>query len=81
MKRSLPTKPETLYGAHDGNPKHIESLLGVQIRRTAIAYCEGERSAEQQVERTDQLTNLMAGGRAEERRRQTAAQLVANDGR
>ena len=23
---------ETLYGAHDGNLKHIESVLGVQIR-------------------------------------------------
>jgi phosphate starvation-inducible protein PhoH len=32
-KISLPQEGiETLYGAHDGNLKHIESLLGVEIR-------------------------------------------------
>ena len=73
---------ETLYGAHDGNLKHIESLLGVAIRTQGDELIvEGERAAEQRVERIfDQLKNLMAEGY--ELRNgdvKTAAQLVADD--
>ena len=39
---------ETLYGAHNGNLKHIESVLGVQIRTQGDELIvEGERTAEQ----------------------------------
>ena len=73
---------ETLYGAHDGNLKHIESLLGVAIRTQGDELIvEGEKGAEQRVERIfDQLKNLMAEGY--ELRNgdvKTAAQLVADD--
>ena len=73
---------ETLYGAHDGNLKHIESLLGVEIRTQGDELIvEGEKAAEQRVERIfDQLKNLMAEGY--ELRNgdvKTAAQLVADD--
>jgi len=74
---------ETLYGAHDSNLKHIESLLGVAIRTQGDELIvEGERSAEQRVERIfDQLKTLMAEGY--ELRNgdvRTAAQLIADDG-
>jgi phosphate starvation-inducible PhoH-like protein len=72
----------TLYGAHDGNLKHIESLLGVEIRTQGDELIvEGEKAAEQRVERIfDQLKSLMAEGY--ELRNgdvKTAAQLVADD--
>jgi phosphate starvation-inducible PhoH-like protein len=73
---------ETLYGAHDGNLKHIESLLNVEIRTQGDELIvEGEKSAEQRVERIfDQLSSLMAEGY--ELRNgdvKTAAQLVVDD--
>jgi len=83
-KISLPQEGiETLYGAHDGNLKHIESLLGVAIRTQGDELIvEGEKAAEQRVERIfDQLTSLMAEGY--ELRNgdvKTAAQLIADDG-
>jgi phosphate starvation-inducible PhoH-like protein len=72
----------TLYGAHDGNLKHIESLLGVEIRTQGDELIvEGEKAAEQRVERIfDQLKSLMAEGY--ELRNgdvKTAAQLIAVD--
>jgi phosphate starvation-inducible protein PhoH and related proteins len=74
---------ETLYGAHDGNLKHIESLLGVAIRTQGDELIvEGDKAAEQRVERIfDQLKSLMADGY--ELRNgdvKTAAQLIADDG-
>ncbi|HEY9465091.1 MAG TPA: PhoH family protein [Vicinamibacterales bacterium] len=74
---------EILYGAHDGNLKHIESLLGVAIRTQGDELIvEGEKSAEQRVERIfDQLKTLMAEGY--ELRNgdvKTAAQLIVDDG-
>jgi phosphate starvation-inducible PhoH-like protein len=83
-KISLPQEGiETLYGAHDGNLKHIESLLGVAIRTQGDELIvEGEKSAEQRVERIfDQLKALMAAGY--ELRNgdvKTAAQLIVDDG-
>jgi phosphate starvation-inducible protein PhoH and related proteins len=83
-KISLPQEGiETLYGAHDGNLKHIESLLGVAIRTQGDELIvEGEKSAEQRVERIfDQLKTLMAEGY--ELRNgdvKTAAQLIVDDG-
>ena len=73
---------ETLYGAHDGNLKHIESLLGVAIRTQGDELIvEGDKQAEQRVERIfEQLTSLMAEGY--ELRNgdvKTAARLVADD--
>jgi phosphate starvation-inducible PhoH-like protein len=54
----------TLYGAHDGNLKHIEALFGVRIRTQGEELIvEGDRSAEQRVERLlGQLVGLMAEG-------------------
>src|SRR5262245_65475390 len=81
-KISLPQEGiETLYGAHDGNLKHIESLLGVAIRTHGDELIvEGEKGAEQRVERIfDQLKSLMAEGY--ELRNgdvKTAAQLIAD---
>ena len=82
-KISLPQEGiETLYGARDGNLKHIESLLGVAIRTHGDELIvEGEKGAEQRVERIfDQLKSLMAEGY--ELRNgdvKTAAQLIADD--
>jgi phosphate starvation-inducible PhoH-like protein len=82
-KISLPQEGiETLYGAHDGNLKHIESLLGVAIRTQGDELIvEGEKAAEQRVERIfDQLKSLIAEGY--ELRNgdvKTAAQLIADD--
>ncbi len=55
---------DTLYGAHDANLKHIESLLNVEIRTQGDELIvEGDKSDEQRVERLfDQLTALMQGG-------------------
>jgi phosphate starvation-inducible PhoH-like protein len=73
---------ERLYGAHDGNLKHIESLLGVAIRTQGDELIvEGDKAAEQRVERIfDQLKSLIAEGY--ELRNgdvKTAAQLIADD--
>jgi phosphate starvation-inducible PhoH-like protein len=73
----------TLYGAHDGNLKHIESLFGVAIRTQGDELIvEGEKGAEQRVERIfEQLANLMAEGyELKNGDVKTAAQLVADDG-
>ena len=82
-KISLPQEGiETLYGAHDGNLKHIESLLGVEIRTQGDELIvEGEKASEQRVERLfDQLTNLMAEGyELKNGDVKTATQLVADD--
>jgi len=55
---------DTLYGAHDANLKHIESLLNVEIRTQGDELIvQGEKSDEQRVERLfDQLTALIQGG-------------------
>jgi phosphate starvation-inducible protein PhoH and related proteins len=55
---------DTLYGAHDANLKHIESLLDVAIRTQGDELIvEGDKSGEQRVEHLfDQLTNLMLDG-------------------
>jgi PhoH-like protein len=72
-----------IYGAHDVNLKHIESLFGVGIRTQGDELIvEGEKAAEQRVERMfDQLTNLLAEGyELKNGDVKTAAQLVADDG-
>jgi phosphate starvation-inducible protein PhoH and related proteins len=55
---------DTLYGAHDANLKHIESLLDVELRTQGDELIvEGEKGDEQRVERLfEQLTALMKGG-------------------
>jgi phosphate starvation-inducible PhoH-like protein len=55
---------ETLYGAHDANLKHIESLLDVEIRTQGDELIvEGQTGDEQRVERIfDQLVALMQSG-------------------
>ena len=55
---------ETLYGAHDANLKHIETLLSVAIRTQGSQLTvEGDPAAEQRAARIfDQLVTLMAGG-------------------
>jgi phosphate starvation-inducible PhoH-like protein len=73
---------ETLYGAHDGNLKHIESLLNVEIRTQGDELIvEGEKSAEQRVERIfDQLSSLMTSGyELKNGDVKTAAQLLIED--
>ena len=73
---------ETLYGAHDGNLKHIESLLNVEIRTQGDELIvEGEKSAEQRVERIfDQLSTLIATGyELKNGDVKTAAQLLIDD--
>ena len=73
---------ETLYGAHDGNLKHIESLLNVEIRTQGDELIvEGEKSAEQRVERIfDQLSSLIATGyELKNGDVKTAAQLLIDD--
>jgi phosphate starvation-inducible PhoH-like protein len=55
---------ETLYGAHDANLKHIESLLDVDIRTQGEELIvEGSKGAEQRVEQIfEQLALLMDAG-------------------
>jgi phosphate starvation-inducible PhoH-like protein len=55
---------ETLYGAHDANLKHIESLLNVKLRTQGDELIvEGDKAAEQRVEEIfSQLTNLIEDG-------------------
>jgi phosphate starvation-inducible PhoH-like protein len=55
---------ETLYGAHDANLKHIESLLNVRLRTQGDELIvEGDKAAEQRVEEIfSQLTSLIEDG-------------------
>jgi phosphate starvation-inducible PhoH-like protein len=55
---------EALYGAHDANLKHIESLLHVDIRTQGDELIvEGAKADEQRVAHIfDQLTSLLAEG-------------------
>jgi len=74
---------ETLYGAHDGNLKHIEQLFGVRLCTQGDELTiEGDAAAEQRVEGIfGQVIALMAEGyplRNGDVR--TAAQLAASDG-
>jgi phosphate starvation-inducible PhoH-like protein len=84
MKRiALPHEGlDTLYGAHDANLKHIESLLNVEIRTQGDELIvEGDKNNEQRVERLfDQLTALMQGGyELAAGDVKTAAELVTDD--
>jgi len=84
MKRiALPHEGlDTLYGAHDANLKHIESLLHVEIRTQGDELIvEGDKGDEQRVERLfDQLTALMQGGyELGASDVKTAAELVIDD--
>ena len=82
-KIALPeTGIETLYGAHDANLKHIESLLGVRIRTQGNAVTvEGPQSAEALAERIfSQLKMLMDEGYSLVNGDvKTAAQLLVDD--
>jgi phosphate starvation-inducible PhoH-like protein len=73
---------ETLYGVHDANLRHIESLLGVVIRTHGDELVvDGNRGAEQQVERIfEQLAQLReAGYEFAGDDVKTAAQLVVDN--
>jgi phosphate starvation-inducible protein PhoH and related proteins len=73
---------ETLYGAHDANLKHIESLLGVRIRtQGSEVIVEGPQPAEALAERIfGQLKALMDAGYAISNGDvKTAAQLLVED--
>ena len=73
---------ETLYGAHDANLKHIESLLDVEIRTQGDELIvEGQKGDEQRVERIfDQLVGLMRSGYTLVNGDvKTAAELVADN--
>ena len=73
---------DMLYGAHDANLKHIESLLNVELRTHGDELIvEGDKGAEQRVERLfDQLTALMQGGyELGGSDVKTAAELVIDD--
>jgi phosphate starvation-inducible PhoH-like protein len=73
---------ETLYGPHDANLKHIESLMDVEIRTQGDELIvEGTRSAEQRVERLfDQLAQLRDSGyELTSADVKTAAELVVDD--
>ena len=73
---------ETLYGPHDANLKHIESLMDVEIRTQGDELIvEGSRSAEQRVERLfDQLAQLRDSGyELTSADVKTAAELVVDD--
>jgi phosphate starvation-inducible protein PhoH and related proteins len=73
---------ETLYGAHDANLKHIESVLGVQIRtHGSELMVEGQKANEQRAEVLfEQLKGLMAAGyELSNGDVKTAAQLVLDN--
>jgi len=73
---------ETLYGPHDANLKHIESLLDVEIRTQGDELIvEGTRNAEQRVERLfEQLGQLRDSGyELTTADVKTAAELVVDD--
>ena len=82
-KISLPEQGiETLYGAHDANLKHIESLLNVDIRtHGSDLTVEGAPADEQRAQQIfDQLRALMAEGYSLENGDvKTAAELVAEN--
>jgi phosphate starvation-inducible PhoH-like protein len=82
-KISLPQEGiETLYGAHDTNLKHIESLLDVEIRTQGDELIvEGSRGSEQRVEELfEQLALLRdAGYELTDGDVKTAAQLVVDN--
>ena len=73
---------ETLYGPHDANLKHIESLMDVEIRTQGDELIvEGTRSSEQRVEQLfDQLARLRDSGyELASADVKTAAELVVDD--
>src|SRR4051794_24042426 len=73
---------DTLYGAHDANLKHIESMLNVELRTHGDELIvEGDKSDEQRVERLfHQLTALLQGGyELGGSDVKTAAELVLDD--
>ena len=73
---------ETLYGPHDANLKHIESLMDVEIRTHGDEIIvEGTRGAEQRVERLfEQLAQLRESGyELTSADVKTAAELVVDD--
>jgi phosphate starvation-inducible PhoH-like protein len=73
---------ETLYGPHDANLKHIESLMDVEIRTQGDELIvEGSRSSEQRVEKLfDQLAQLRDSGyELTSADVKTAAELVVDD--
>jgi len=82
-KISLPEQGiETLYGAHDANLKHIESLLNVDIRTHGSELTvEGDPAGEQRAQQIfDQLRALMAEGYSLENGDvKTAAELVVEN--
>jgi phosphate starvation-inducible PhoH-like protein len=82
-KIALPhTGLETLYGAHDANLKHIESLLDVDIRTQGDELIvEGNKGSEQRVgEIFEQLALLMdAGYELADGDVKTAAGLIAEN--
>ena len=83
IRISLPQEGiEQLYGVHDANLKHIESLLDVAIRtQGGELIVEGSRRAEQRTEYLfDQLKGLMeAGYDLGNGDVKTAAQLVVDN--
>ncbi|MGH9240531.1 MAG: PhoH family protein [Vicinamibacterales bacterium] len=73
---------EILYGPHDANLKHIESLMDVEIRTHGDELIvEGTRSSEQRVERLfEQLAQLRDSGyELASADVKTAAELVVDD--
>jgi phosphate starvation-inducible PhoH-like protein len=73
---------ETLYGPHDANLKHIESLMDVEIRTQGDELIvEGTRGSEQRVERLfEQLAQLRDSGyELTSGDVKTAAELVVDD--
>ena len=82
-KISLPEQGiETLYGAHDANLKHIESLLNVAIRTHGSELTvEGDPANEQRAQQIfDQLRTLLAEGYSLDNGDvKTAAELVVEN--
>ena len=73
---------DMLYGPHDANLKHIESLLNVELRTHGDELIvDGAKGDEQRVERLfDQLAALMQGGyELGSSDVKTAAELVVDD--
>jgi phosphate starvation-inducible PhoH-like protein len=74
---------EALYGAHDGNLKYLETLMGVSIRtQGGELIVEGAKADEQRVALIfEQLVNLLREGYAFSNGDvRTAAQLLAENG-
>jgi phosphate starvation-inducible PhoH-like protein len=73
---------ESLFGTHDENLKHLETLFGVRIRTTGNELLlEGESADTARAEKVlDQLAGLIRGGyRLAKGDVKTAAQLVLQD--